>query len=246
MKKLLGIWTVVVLGVMPAAAQVGSGDQSGITRQQADEMLKELRQIRQLLERQARPAQPQEEQPTRAKITDLSGVSMLGSKVAPLTIVEYTDYQCPFCQRFHVATFPELKKDYIDTGKVRFYSKDMPLDFHANAMRAAQAARCASEQGKFWELRDTMGANPDKLDMEHIIGFAANLKMDTAALRTCVDSGKYKDPVQRDVLEAMKVGAGGTPTFLVGKSVGDGVDGELMVGALPFSEFDKKLKELAK
>ena len=77
-----------------------------------------------------------------------------------MTIVEYTDYQCPFCQRFHVAAFPELKRNYIDTGKVRFFSKDLPLDFHANAMRAAQAGRCAGEQGKFWELRDVMGAEP--------------------------------------------------------------------------------------
>ena len=86
--------------------------------------------------------------------------------------MEYTDYQCPFCQRFHVTAFAELKKAYIDTGKVRFFSKDMPLDFHPNAMRAAMAARCAGEQGKFWELRDTMGANPNSLDIEHIVGFA--------------------------------------------------------------------------
>jgi protein-disulfide isomerase len=70
--------------------------------------------------------------------------------------------------------------------------------------------------------------------------------MDTTALRACVDSGKYKEPVQRDVLEGMRVGANGTPTFVVGKSVGDGVDGELVVGALPFPMFDAKLKELSK
>jgi protein-disulfide isomerase len=247
MKKFFAFATMMFLAALPAAAQVG-GDQSGITRQQADQILQELRQIRQLLERQqAQPAaQAKPEQPSRAKLTDLTGVSMLGSKTAPITIVEYTDYQCPFCQRFHVTAFSELKKNYIDTGKVRFYSKDLPLDFHPNAMRAAQAARCAAEQGKFWELRDIMGANPDKLDMEHIVGFAADLKMDSVALRGCVDSGKYKEPVQRDVLEAMKVGANGTPTFVVGKSVGEGVDGELMVGAMPFAMFDEKLKELGK
>jgi protein-disulfide isomerase len=233
---------------LPLAAQTApqANDQGGLTRQQGDQILQELRQIRQLLERQAKPAAPQEEAPTRAKITDLSGVSMLGSKTAPLTIVEYTDYQCPYCQRFHVTSFGELKKAYIDTGKVRFFSKDMPLDFHPNAMRAAMAARCAGEQGKFWELRNTMGANPNSLDIEHIIGFAADLKLDTTALRSCIDSGKYKEPVQTDVLEAMKVGANGTPTFIVGKSVGNGVDGELLVGAMPFQMFDMKLKELSK
>jgi protein-disulfide isomerase len=241
------------LAALPLAAQVAqvgpgaANDQGGLTRQQGEQILQELRQIRQLLERQqVKPAaqQPQDEAPTKAKITNLSGVSMLGSKNAPLTIVEFTDYQCPFCERFHVTAFPELKKAYIDTGKVRFFSKDMPLDFHPNAMRAAMAARCAGEQGKFWELRDTMGANPNSLDMEHIVGFAADLKMDTAALRMCIDGGKYKEPVQRDVLEAMKIGANGTPTFVVGKSVGDGVDGELVVGAMPFQMFDMRLKDL--
>jgi protein-disulfide isomerase len=247
MKKFLAYATL--FAALPLAAQVGPGvanDQVGLTRQQGEQILQELRQIRQLLERQqAKPAaQPQEEAPTKAKITDLSGVSMLGSKDAPLTIVEFTDYQCPFCQRFHVTAFAELKKAYIDTGKVRFFSKDMPLDFHPNAMRAAMAARCAGEQGKFWELRDTMGANPNSLDMEHIVGFAADLKMDTSALRACIDGGKYKEPVQRDVLEAMKIGANGTPTFIVGKSAGNGVDGELVIGAMPFQMFDMKLKDL--
>jgi protein-disulfide isomerase len=227
----------------PAAA---AGDQT-ITRDQADEIIKELRQIRQLLEKQqavnaAAPAK--EEQPTRAKIADLTGVSMLGDKNAPITIVEYTDYQCPFCQRFHLTAYPEIKKQYIDTGKVRFYSKDLPLDFHPNAMRAAQAARCAADQGKFWDLRNTMGANPDKLDMGHIMGFAVDLKLDTQQFQDCVNSDKYKDKVQADVAEAMRVGANGTPAFIVGKSTGNGVDGELVVGAMPYAMFDQKIKEV--
>ena len=242
MKKFLVFATV--FAVLPLAAQ--KSDKKPMTQQQGDEILQELRQIRQLLEKQAKPAGgPQEEAPTRAKLADLSGVPMLGSNSAPITIVEYTDYQCPYCQHFHVTAFAEIKKAYIDTGKVRFFSKDMPLDFHPNAMRAAMAARCAGEKGKFWELRDTMGANPNSLDMEHIVGFASDLKMDTVALRACIDGGKYKERVQSDVLEAMRIGANGTPTFIVGKSAGNGVAGELVVGAMPFQMFDLKLKELA-
>jgi len=246
MKKFFAYTLLTFTAALPLAAQA-AGDQTPMTRQQGDQMLQELRLIRQLLERQAKPAAaPQEEAPTKAKITDLTGVHMLGNKDAPLTIVEYTDYQCPFCQRFHITAFTEIKKAYIDTGKVRFFSKDMPLDFHPNAMRAAMAARCAGEQNKFWELRDVMGANPNSLDMDHIINFAGDLKMNTSTLRACIDSGKYKDPVQTDVLEAMKIGANGTPTFIVGKSVGNGVDGDLVVGAMPFQMFDSKIKELMK
>jgi protein-disulfide isomerase len=237
----------LLLAAVPLTAQKKSAapaDQT-ITRQQADDIINELRQIRQLLEKQQKaPSAPQPEQPTRATISDLSSVPMLGDKNAPITIVEYTDYQCPFCQRFHLSAYPEIKKNYIDTGKVRFYSKDLPLDFHPNAMRAAQAARCAGEQGKFWEIRDVMGANPDKLDMGHIIQFATNLKLDTQKFQDCVNSDKYKDRVQADVAEAMRVGANGTPAFVVGKSTGNGVDGELVVGAMPFAMFDEKIKQV--
>lgn len=233
-------WVALPLAfLMPLGAQ-----ESGITRQQADEILNELRQIRQLLERQGKP-QPQAEQITRVKLK-LEGFAMLGSKDAPLTVVEFTDYQCPFCQRFHVTTFAELKKNYIDTGKVRFYSRDMPLDFHSNALRAAQAARCAADQGQFWALRDIMGANPDRLDIDNILGFATQLKMDSGKLRACVETGKYKDSVQTDVMEAMKIGATGTPTFVIGKSTAEGVDGELFIGARPYQDFDSKLKEMEK
>jgi len=249
MKTLLRFILPVAALLPLASGQIAAGQDSGITRQQADQILNELRQIRQLLEKQeqhaaAAPA-PQPAKVSRATV-NLEGVPMLGSKDAPLTIVEYTDYQCPFCQRFHVTSFAELKKNYIDTGKVRFYSRDLPLDFHPNAMRAAMAARCAGEQGQFWKLRDMMGANPDKLDMDHIAGFAADLKLDTKTFRACVESEKYKNAIQTDVLEAMKVGAQGTPTFVLGKSTPEGVEGEVMEGAMPFPTFDQKLKELQK
>jgi len=229
--------------LLPLGAQDAGKDQ-GITRQQADQILNELRQIRQLLERQqVKAPQAQEEQVIKAKL-NLEGFAMLGSKEAPLTIVEFTDYQCPFCQRFHTTAFGDLKKNYIDTGKVRFYSRDLPLDFHPNAMRAAEAARCANEQGQFWKLRDVMGANPNKLDMDSLVADATDLKMDVKAFRACVESEKYKNAVQTDVMEAMKIGANGTPTFVIGKSTPNGVDGELVVGAQPYPMFDQKLKEL--
>jgi len=246
MKKFLRYATFAALPLallLPLGAQ-DAGKEEGITRQQADQILNELRQIRQLLERQqAKEPQAQEEQVLKAKL-NLEGFAMLGSKEAPLTIVEFTDYQCPFCQRFHTTSFGDLKKNYIDTGKVRFYSRDLPLDFHPNAMRAAQAARCANEQGQFWKLRDAMGANPNKLDMDSLLADAADLKMDVNAFRACVESEKYKNAVQTDVMEAMKIGASGTPTFVIGKSTPDGVDGELMVGAQPYPLFEQKLKEL--
>lgn len=238
MKKLLTIASIVA-AALPLFAQ----QNDGITRQQADAILNELKQIRQLLEKQAKPAEPPQEQAVKAKV-NVGNAPMLGKKDAPLTIVEFTDYQCPFCQRFHVTTFNQLKEKYIDTGKVRFYSRDMPLDFHSNAMRAAQAARCAGEQNQFWALREVMSSNPDKLELEHILNFAGNLRMDVNALKACIVSDRYKAQVQSDVMEAMRIGATGTPAFVIGKSTPDGVDGELLLGAMPTSFFEDRLNTL--
>lgn len=227
----------------PVAGQTPVPQQEpGITRSQADQILNELRQIRQLLEKQAAGKAP--EAPTKATL-NLTGMQMLGSKDAPLTMVEFTDYQCPFCQKFHTTVFSDLKKNFIDTGKVRFYSRDLPLDsLHPNAIRAAQAGRCAADQGQFWTLRNLMGSNPDKLDLDHLTSFAADLKMDTIAFRTCLESERYKTVVQNDAAEAIKIGAQATPTFVIGKSTADGVDGEIVVGALPYVSFEQKLKSL--
>ena len=232
-------WVVLPLAFLLPLASA----EPGITKKQADEILNELRQIRQLLEKQQANA-PQPDQPTRAKVA-VDGAFSIGSKDAPITMVEFTDFQCPFCQRFHSSTFGDLKKNYIDTGKVRFVSRDLPLDFHPNAMQAAQAGRCAGEQGQFWPMRDRMAGNPEQLDMNHLLTYAQDLKLNVDTFRACVESGKYKDAIQKDIQEAVRIGANGTPSFVVGKSVSDGVDGELVIGAMPYQVFDQKFKELA-
>jgi protein-disulfide isomerase len=240
--------------LLPLAAQDSkdskkSKKDTGISSEQADQILDELRQIRELLQQQSELLQAQAGKngppaPARAKL-DLAGFQMLGSKDAPVTLVEFTDYQCPFCRQFHTTVFGELKKNYIDTGKVRFYSRDLPLDqIHPNAVRAAQAGRCAADQGQFWKMRDLMGANPDKLDLENLVAEAGTLKIDTKVFRQCVESQKYKEAVQTDFLEAIKIGAEATPTFVLGKSTPQGVDGELIVGSQPYTEFVKLISKL--
>jgi protein-disulfide isomerase len=239
-------WAALPLALLlPLGAQdKKKGASDGITHEQADQILEELRQIRQLLEKQAENGKAAAPGPAKAKL-HLEGAPMLGSKDAPVTMVEFTDYQCPFCQRFHLQVYGQLKKDFIDTGKVRFFSRDLPIDsLHPNATRAAQAARCAGDQGQFWQLRDIMATHPEALDLESLVADASLLKMDKGAFRGCVEKGKYKEAVQGDLLEAMKIGADGTPAFVVGKSTPDGVDGEMVVGAQPYSLFEEKFKQL--
>jgi len=244
MRNVLPIAICAALASLAPAlhAQVGANQEPGITRQQADAILQELRQIRLLLERQQQnqPAGP----PVKIKM-NLEGLPMLGAKTAPVTMVEFTDYQCPFCRQFHVQTFAELKKNFIDTGKVRFFSRDLPIDSsHPDATRAAEAGHCANDQGEFWALRDWMGNNPDKLDLASLLAEAETLKLDTRAFRVCIVSEKYKPDIQSDLMESMRIGADGTPAFVIGKSTPEGVEGDMMVGAQPANMFDLKLRSL--
>jgi protein-disulfide isomerase len=249
MKKFLSIACMAALWLPLGAADKDAKKKDAandtITREQADEILNELRQIRQLLEKQtAGNVKPAAAEPARARL-HMEGAPMLGAINAPVTMVEFTDYQCPFCQRFHAQVYNELKKDFIDTGKVRFYSRDLPLyQIHPDAMRAAQAARCAGDQGQFWQLRNIMAAHPESLGLTNLVADASLLKINPDTFRTCVESGKYKEAVQGDLLEAMKIGADGTPAFVVGKSTPDGVDGDLIVGAQPYALFEEKFRSL--
>jgi protein-disulfide isomerase len=138
----------VTLTVGSATGQDTSKDTS-ITRGQADAILNELKQIRQLLERQQANSAPPP-QPVSGKLKD-GGEFALGSKDAPVTMIEFTDYECPFCRQFESTTFSEIRKQLIDTGKLRVIVRNMPLPMHSHAIVAAQAAFCAGDQGQFWE-----------------------------------------------------------------------------------------------
>jgi len=171
---------------------------------------------------------------------------VLGRPDAPLTIVEFTDLQCPFCGRFAAGTFPRLKAEYIDTGLLRFVTRDFPLDMHAHAELAARATRCAGDQGKYWDVRQVLAANPNRLSPEFINATAETARVEMKAFRSCLDTGRYRAEVQADLRQALSLGVEGTPTFVVGLTQPDGLDGAKVVGALPFEAFDVKLRELLK
>ncbi len=218
----------------------------GMTKEQADAILNELRQIRLLLEKQQQQAlatpTPTAAPPENVKIKTAGGYS-LGRSDAALTLVEFTDYQCPFCKQFHDTTFQQLKKNYIDTGKLRFVSRDLPLEFHNNALTAAQGARCAGEQEKFWQMRDILIANSTNLGQDAILTYAQQLALDMNRFRLCLDSGKYFAEIQRDIAEAGSAGIAGTPTFVLGKASEGTIEGIRIVGAQPYAAFHRIISE---
>ena len=179
---------------------------------------------------------------------------VLGDKNAKITLIDFSDYECPFCKRHFTDTYPQLKKDYIDTGKVKMVFRDLPLNFHVNATQEAEAAECARKQGGdavYFQYHDQIftktTSNGTGLALEQLPIIAKDLKLNVDQFQQCLDSGEFKNEVEKDLADAAKVGATGTPTFFIGRSTADGViDGIKIVGAQPFSAFkaiiDEKLK----
>src|SRR5882672_967364 len=231
MRKIAGVIVTILCSGALAGAQ-------GITGQQAEEILKELRAMRGAIEKLAaqqaaptRPGQPSGQAPNEpVKLADV-GSYIMGSSSAPVTIVEFTDLQCPFCNRFATQTFEQLKKTYIDTGQVRFITRDLPLGMHQHAMRAARASRCAGEQGKFWEMRTTLVRNATTLSPELMTATAQTLKLDMAAFEVCLESTRFDALIQKDMADAQSIGVTRTPSFVIGKTTPNSLTGVRLVGA---------------
>ncbi len=175
----------------------------------------------------AQAKQQTQPQPTETGEVSPDDDPFLGEDNAPVTIIEFSDYQCPFCKKFYDETEKQLIKDYVETGKVKFVYRDFPLDsIHPLARKAAEAAECADEQGKFWEYHDKL-FETQKLDEASLKQHAKDLGLDTEQFNSCLDSGKYKDEVQKDLDDGIKAGVTGTPTFFI--------NGKKVVGAQPYS-----------
>lgn len=168
----------------------------------------------------------------------------LGRSDAPLTLLEFTDYQCPYCRRFQAETWPLLKKNYIDTGKLRFIVRDLPLQFHSAARPAAEAAHCAAEQGKFWEMHHALLTGTDPLGDGGIDRRAREVGLDVQRLHACVQANRYESAIASNIAAADALDIHGTPAFVFGKMVNGGLEGQLVEGAQPYNEFDAALTQL--
>ncbi len=168
----------------------------------------------------------------------------LGKSDAPLTLLEFTDYQCPYCRRFQSETWPLLKKNFIDTGKLRFIVRDLPLQFHSAARPAAEAAHCAGEQGKFWEMHHALLTGDDPLANGGIDRRAKALGLDVERLHACTQAARYESAIARNTAAADALGIRGTPAFVIGRIVNGALEGQLVSGAQPYDEFDAALKQL--
>lgn len=164
---------------------------------------------------------------------------VLGSKDAPVEIIEFSDFQCPFCGKFFSETLPLLKQKYIGSGKAKIVFRDFPLGFHQFAQKASEASECADEQGKYWEMHDKIFENQGSLDTASLKKYAQEIGLDAVKFNACLDSGKFASEVQKDLADGQSYGVSGTPSFFI--------NGITVVGAQPFSVFEQIIEsELAK
>ena len=230
-----------------ARALVGIRDSAQV-REELAAIHGELIRIRQVLETDQDQSDDDDEDfdTQRTGRVDVSGAPMLGSRDAPLTLVEFTDFQCPFCARFHAETFPLLRKADIETGRLRYVAMDFPLTgIHRDALRAARASHCGEAQGRYWEVHDALFRQRGRLGRGPILKAVRRLGLNTARFAACMDSTDQDGRIEEGISRGSAIGVSGTPTFVLGRTQGSSVEGRVIVGAQPFEVFSQLIDMLA-
>ena len=162
-----------------------------------------------------------------------------GKENAPITIVEFSDYQCPFCSRFYAQTLPSIIQEYINTGKAKLVYRDFPLppNIHPEAQKAAEAAECSGKQGKYFEMHNKLFENQQILSEVNYKLWATQLGLDSDKFNNCLDSGETANEIKADLQDGTNVGIQGTPGFIIGKT--DGNSARIISGAYPFTAFQE-------
>ncbi len=205
---------------------------------------KELQDIKAAVGSRQAPA-PSEPQNV---VLDIDKAPFKGKKDAKITLVEFSDFQCPFCGRHVRDTIPQLDTEYIKTGKVKYVFKDFPLEsIHKNAFGAAEAANCAGDQGKYWEMHDKLFANQTALTTEDLIKYAGELNLNKAKFEQCLNSGTVASNVRESISEGQKAGVTGTPAFFL--AINEGNDSNVktskrITGAQPYANFKAAIDDL--
>jgi protein-disulfide isomerase len=178
---------------------------------------------------------------------NIRGEGYRGESSARLAIIEYSDFECPYCGQYERNTSPQVLENYIKTGKVKLFYRDLPLPMHLHAISATRAAHCAGEQGKYWKMHDSLFANQTALSDPALLDRAKTLGLDASRFNECFSSDKYSGELRKGMAEAQGLGIDGTPTFYIGTidPSGDVVNiSKRIVGAHPYEVFQSALDEV--
>ena len=186
----------------------------------------------------------------KSPIVDLAGVPWRGGRDALVTLLEYSDYECPYCIRHFAVTMPQIETNYIQTGKIRYAFRDNPVDqLHPEAIRAHEAARCAGDQGKYWEMHGRLFTGKGTHGADALLAHANALGLSAPDFTTCLQSGRHTEDIRRTVAEATSFGANGTPAFFLG--VRDPATDQIrlvraITGAQPYEAFAQAIDAMIK
>jgi protein-disulfide isomerase len=252
-KQWLTLSLLFLLAVLSGACSQSNREEQARMQKEIDELKEGQRQVQeqikqlkgdQLLKRVS-PAKSQT--PFDIDI-DKSSPEFKGNERARVAIIEFSDFQCSYCLSYVNQTFPQLDKDYIQSGKVKYFFRNLPLtSAHPNAFRAAEAAHCAAEQGKFWQAHDRFFANQDALNPNDWLPHARALGLEIPKFDECLRSGRFDEGIKKDIEEAQSLGIEGTPAFLIGVVAPNGQTvsvRRVMLGAEPYDSFKQALDEL--
>ncbi len=197
---------------------------------------------------QTKPTTQEQFGPQIIRNISLDDDPIKGNPDASITIIEFSDFQCPFCAKFHETTLPQLEQNYISTGKVNFVYRDFPIqNIHPNAIPAALASECADDQGKFWEMHDMIFINQGVWQGLEILQsvslfkqYATDLVLDSDEFDLCIDSGKHLEEILNDLDDGRQYGVTGTPGFFVGN---EKIGFTKLIGAQPFSSFQRVIEQ---
>ena len=193
---------------------------------------------------QMAPSAKTQRQPRPQLSVSFAGNPRLGNKKASVAIVEFSDFQCPFCRRFHSRTFDQIKKNYVDTGKLLYVYRDFPLPSHRQAPLAAVAANCAGKQGAYWTMLRTLYGPGARLEKDYYLGAAKELKLNMGKFEHCLADSRQMDEVMRDARYGSSLGIRGTPAFFIGRIDGEKIVGVTpVIGAQPYASFARAIDQ---
>jgi len=238
---LKGIVAAIAIATFLGGYAVGNlgGDSDSLSADEIKEIISAVQAKAPAPQPAQTPSQPSAPQTFQVSLDD---DPFKGDPNAPVTVVEFSDFQCPFCSRFFSQTLPALQENYIDTGKIKLVYKDLPLDnLHPNARPAHIAAECADEQGKFWDYHDVLFEKQSEWNRlssadlsTQLTQYATSMGLNSASFESCLSSPSMADEVNADFLQAASYGATGTPTFFIGNEKNGFIK---LVGAQPYAAF---------
>ena len=252
--KLVSVTVLALLSLSPpqsrdAEIETLKRELAALKAQQA-QMQRDLQAIKSLLQGALQAQNGPEVPDLVGRTLPLSGEPTMGNAGAKVTVVEVSDYHCPFCRRHVLQTFPRILKDYVETGRVQYAFVDYPIaSLHPDAFRAHEAAACAQDQGKFWEMHFALfGAEPAR-DPKALVAKAAAAGVDRAKFEACLTSGTHANAVRESAARMEQLGISGTPMTLIGLTPAPGQPMQIVqyvYGAHPYEKFKETIEAVLK